>query len=64
MTIARDTHWRWEEETERETDGVMGRVLQAERKDSPGDLAVLYHNESVGYAERQTGAAGIVFRCF
>lgn len=33
-------------ESERETDGIMGRerVRQAERKGSPRDLAVLYHN--------------------
>lgn len=54
MTSARDTHWRWEEEREgtveeegeRETDGIMGRdmVHQAQRKGSPKNLAVLYHN--------------------
>lgn len=35
-----------EEERERETDGIMGRqrVLQAERKGSPRDLAVVHQN--------------------
>lgn len=54
MTTARDTDWRWKEERKgtveegekRETDGIMGRqrVLQAERKGYPRDLAVVYQN--------------------
>lgn len=54
MTSARETHWRWEEEREGtveeereiEADGIMGieRVLQAERKGSHRNLAVLYHS--------------------